>query len=249
MLRELSRKDLTIRIAIIAGFTAVAPFVVGETWQYHLAHVPPVAIIFLSLVVLCGFGGQVSLCHAALAGFGAFVAAHLIADFGVPFNAHAPLASGGEIGGIILSAALGFSYVCGWMPFASDYSRYLPRESDPRAIFWWVFLGGFIPGGGSASLRVLLRALGPSLSQFGVPNPLADPTLELRDANGALVASNDDWRDDPNQETLIDQTGIPPSNDAESAIVATIPPALHTAIVAGKGSATGVALVEVYHLQ
>jgi hypothetical protein len=112
-----------------------------------------------------------------------------------------------------------------------------------------VMIGGFIPGGGSASLRVLLRALGPSLSQFGVPNPLADPTLELRDGNGALVASNDDWRDDPNQETLIDQTGIPPSNDAESAIVATIPPALHTAIVAGKGSATGVALVEAYHLE
>ena len=65
-----------------------------------------------------------------------------------------------------------------------------------------VMIGGFIPGGGSASLRILLRALGPSLSQFAVPNPLADPTLELRDGNGALVASNDDWRDDPNQEML-----------------------------------------------
>jgi glucose/arabinose dehydrogenase len=112
-----------------------------------------------------------------------------------------------------------------------------------------VMIGGFIPGGGSASLRVLLRALGPSLSQFGIANPLADPTLELRDGNGALVASNDNWRDDPTQETLINQTGIPPTNNAESAIVATIPPARHTAIVAGKGGATGVALVEVYHLE
>lgn len=112
-----------------------------------------------------------------------------------------------------------------------------------------VMIGGFIPGGGSASLRVLLRALGPSLSQLGVPNPLADPTLELRDANGALVASNDNWKDNPTEQTEIQNTGIPPSNDAESAIVATIPPARHTAIVAGKGSATGVALVEVYHLE
>lgn len=112
-----------------------------------------------------------------------------------------------------------------------------------------VMIGGFIPGGGSASLRVLLRAIGPSLSQFGVPNPLPDPTLQLRDANGALVASNDNWKDDPAQAALITGTGIPPSNDAESAIVVTLPPAQHTAILGGKGTASGVALVEAYHLQ
>lgn len=112
-----------------------------------------------------------------------------------------------------------------------------------------VMIGGFIPGGGSASLRVLLRAIGPSLGPLGVNNPLEDPTLELRDGNGALVAFNDDWKDDSNQETLINQTGIPPGNDAESAIVALLPPAPHTAIVAGKGTATGVALVEAFHLQ
>jgi glucose/arabinose dehydrogenase len=111
-----------------------------------------------------------------------------------------------------------------------------------------VMIGGFIPGGGSASLKVLLRAMGPSLSQSGVPNPLADPTLELRDENGVVVASNDNWKDDPNQATQIVATGIPPTNDAESAIVTTLPPARHTAIVAGKGTATGVALVEVYQL-
>jgi hypothetical protein len=112
-----------------------------------------------------------------------------------------------------------------------------------------VMIGGFIPGGGSATLRVLLRALGPSLTQFGVSNPLADPTMELRDENGALVRSNDNWRDDPAQESLINATGIPPSDNAESAIVETIGPARHTVIVAGKGAATGVALVEAYHLQ
>jgi glucose/arabinose dehydrogenase len=112
-----------------------------------------------------------------------------------------------------------------------------------------VMIGGFIPGGGSASLRVLLRAIGPSLRQLGVTNPLEDPTLELRDGNGALVAANDDWRDDQNQETLINQTGIPPGNDAESAILVIIAPAPHTAIVAGKGTASGVALVEAFHLE
>ena len=112
-----------------------------------------------------------------------------------------------------------------------------------------VMIGGFIPGGGSATLRVLLRALGPSLTPFGVSNPLADPTMELRDANGALVRSNDNWRDDAAQEALINATGIPPSDNAESAIVETIGPARHTVIVAGKGSATGVALVEAYHLE
>ena len=112
-----------------------------------------------------------------------------------------------------------------------------------------VMIGGFIPGGGSASLRILLRAIGPSLTQFGIANPLPDPTLELRDENGALVASNDNWREDPSQEALINQTGLPPGNNAESAIVLTIPPARHTAIVAGKSGATGVALVEAFHLQ
>ena len=112
-----------------------------------------------------------------------------------------------------------------------------------------VMIGGFIPGGGTTTLRLLLRAIGPSLTQFGVSNPLADPTLQLRDENGALVASNDNWKDDPIQQTEIQNTGIPPGDDAESAIVVTLPPARHTAIVAGKGSATGVALVEAYHLQ
>ena len=112
-----------------------------------------------------------------------------------------------------------------------------------------VMIGGFIPGGGSANLTVLLRGLGPSLSQSNIPNPLPDPTLQLRDANGAVVASNDNWREDQAQEALIRATGIPPTNDAESAIVATLPPAPHTAILAGKGSATGVALVEAYQLQ
>ncbi len=84
VLHSLSVKDATMRVGIVAAIALVAPFVVGPSWQLQLARVPGLALIFLSLVVVCGFGGQVSLCQAALAGVGAFVAAHLVAA-GVPF--------------------------------------------------------------------------------------------------------------------------------------------------------------------
>jgi branched-chain amino acid transport system permease protein len=87
VLRDLSPQDLAARIGIVTAIALVAPFVVGEGWQLQLARVPAMALIFLSLVVVSGFGGQVSLCQAALAGFGAFATAHLVADWGVPFFA------------------------------------------------------------------------------------------------------------------------------------------------------------------
>lgn len=108
-----------------------------------------------------------------------------------------------------------------------------------------VMIGGFILGGGNANVNVLVRAIGPSLSQ--VSGALADPTLELRDGNGALLRSNDNWKD--SQRAEIEATGIPPQNDLESAIVAALPPGAFTAIVAGKNSTSGVGLVEVYRLQ
>ena len=112
-----------------------------------------------------------------------------------------------------------------------------------------VMIGGFILGNlgnGGGSGNVLIRALGPSLAQAGVSGALADPTLELHDGNGALIQSNDNWKD--TQQTEIEATGIPPQNDLESALVATLNPAAYTAIVAGKGGLTGVGLVEVYRL-
>jgi hypothetical protein len=105
-----------------------------------------------------------------------------------------------------------------------------------------VMIGGIILLG-STSQRVLVRAIGPSL---GVPGSLANPTLELRDANGALLAGNDNWRS--TQEADIIATTIPPPNDLESAIVTTLAPASYTAIVRGVNNGTGVALVEVYAL-
>ena len=108
-----------------------------------------------------------------------------------------------------------------------------------------VMIGGFIIGG-SAPTKVLVRAIGPSLVSAGVSGVLADPVLELHDGSGSLIFRNDNWRDD--QEQQIIDTTIPPLDDKESAIVATLPPGAYTAIVRGANDTTGVALVEVYSL-
>jgi hypothetical protein len=111
-----------------------------------------------------------------------------------------------------------------------------------------VMIGGFIVGsGGSGPSRVIVRGLGPSLASSGISGVLADPTLELRDGNGGLVASNDNWKD--SQQTDIQATSIPPSDERESAIVSNLNPGAYTAILRGKNSSTGVGLVELYALQ
>ena len=112
-----------------------------------------------------------------------------------------------------------------------------------------VMIGGFIAGGGTGNTKVLLRAIGPSLSDDGVSNPLPDPTLRFVTGNGTVVAENDDWQDDPAQAEQIAATGVPPEHPAESALIATIPPGDYTATVAGKDGATGVALVEVFNIR
>jgi hypothetical protein len=118
-----------------------------------------------------------------------------------------------------------------------------------------VGIGGFIITGPSAATsgasvpkHVLLRAIGPSLTPSGVPDALADPVLELHGPDGFVTIINDNWRDDPAQEALIIASGIPPTNDLESAIDATLAPGAYTAIVRGKNNTSGVALVEVYDL-
>ena len=105
-----------------------------------------------------------------------------------------------------------------------------------------VLIGGFIVLGDNAA-SALLRAIGPSLPVAG---SLTDPTLELHDSNGTTLTSNDNWRSD--QESEILATGLPPTNDAESAILTTLAPGSYTAIVRGANNTTGIALVEVYQL-
>jgi uncharacterized protein YggT (Ycf19 family) len=118
-----------------------------------------------------------------------------------------------------------------------------------------VMIGGFIVQG-TAPKRVIVRALGPELTQYGVPNVLNNPTLELHDSNGRLIASNDDW-----QHTIIGRfigngqvrdiiaSGLAPTDGRESAMVVELPAGNYTAIVRGVNNTTGVALVEVYDLE
>ena len=108
-----------------------------------------------------------------------------------------------------------------------------------------VLIGGFIVSG-TTPKQVILRAIGPSLAAVGLTGLLQDPTLEVHDASGATIFMNDNWRD--TQEAAIEATGIPPNDDRESAIVATLDPGAYTAIVQGKNNTTGTALVEAYDL-
>jgi hypothetical protein len=108
-----------------------------------------------------------------------------------------------------------------------------------------VLIAGYIVGGYKPQ-RVVVRAIGPSLSQFGVSDALADPFLELHDAQGTTIMSNNDWQDSQKQE-LIDTT-IPPSNTKESALVTNLTPGNYTAVVSGVGGTTGVGLAEVYNI-
>jgi N-acetylneuraminic acid mutarotase len=117
-----------------------------------------------------------------------------------------------------------------------------------------VMIGGFIVQG-TTPKRVIIRAIGPELSQHGVPNPLADPTLELHDGTRALIASNNNWQTTiiggiitQDQVHDIQNSGHAPTAATESAIIASLPPGNYTAIVRGVNSTTGVALVEVYDL-
>jgi hypothetical protein len=108
-----------------------------------------------------------------------------------------------------------------------------------------VGIGGFIISGATPK-HVLIRAIGPSLTQSGVPDPLADPVLELYHSGPSPIASNNNWRD--SQEATIKATGIPPVNDLESAIDTTLTPGNYTAVVKGNDGGSGVALVEIYDL-
>ena len=116
-----------------------------------------------------------------------------------------------------------------------------------------VMIGGVIVGGGSGGgAKVVVRAIGPSLSSAGIQSPLQDPMLELHNGNGATIATNDNWKINDHthlsQETEVRATNVPPTNDLESTIVTTVAPGNYTAIVRGKNNTTGVALVETFNL-
>ena len=107
-----------------------------------------------------------------------------------------------------------------------------------------VMIAGFIIG--NQPTKIIVRAIGPSLTRAGIVSPLGDPMLELRDGNGDLIAANDNWRSD--DEANILATTLAPSDDLEAALVRNLAPGNYTAIVRGKNNATGIALAEVYQL-
>jgi hypothetical protein len=112
-----------------------------------------------------------------------------------------------------------------------------------------VMIGGFILGNSSRTGRIAIRGLGPSLSQFQLNPVLADPTLELHDANGNTFISNDDWLDDPASAALLTANGLALSDPKESGIFTSLPAGTFTAILAGKSGGVGIALVEIYNLK
>jgi uncharacterized protein (TIGR03118 family) len=110
-----------------------------------------------------------------------------------------------------------------------------------------VLIGGFQLGGNSGSPLIVARAIGPSLADFGILSPLADPTIEFHDSNGATLSTNDNWRD--TQELEILYLILAPTRDAESALVIQPVPGPYTAIVAGKDGGTGIGLVEIFNFR
>jgi serine protease AprX len=110
-----------------------------------------------------------------------------------------------------------------------------------------VLIGGFIAGHLTGNTKVMVRAIGPSMGNQ-LSNTLQDPTLSLHDANGATIATNDNWRES-SQQAELQSSGIPPSDDRESAVLATVAPAAYTAIVRGNNNSVGVGAVEIYNLR
>jgi len=109
-----------------------------------------------------------------------------------------------------------------------------------------IVIAGFILGGNTGQDRIVVRGIGPSLTAFGVLNALANPTLELRDSNAALLVANNNWQDNPAQAAELLAAGLAPTNPLESGIAATLPPGLYTALLAGLNNGSGIGLVEVY---
>jgi hypothetical protein len=109
-----------------------------------------------------------------------------------------------------------------------------------------IVIAGVTLGRRSDADRIVVRGIGPSLGTAGVPNALANPMLELRDANGALLTSNNDWQDNPAQAAELTAAGLAPTNNLESGIATTLPAGLYTALLSGVNNGVGVGLVEVY---
>lgn len=109
-----------------------------------------------------------------------------------------------------------------------------------------IVIAGFMLGTNGGDDKVVVRGIGPSLTAAGVPNALADPTLELRDTNGVLILADNDWQDNPASAAELTAAGFAPTSSLESAIAVTLPPGVYTALLMGRNNGTGIGVVEVY---
>jgi hypothetical protein len=109
-----------------------------------------------------------------------------------------------------------------------------------------IVIAGFVLSEGNGNDRIVVSGIGPSLSGLGLSSVLANPTLELRNSNGSLVLTSNDWQDDPDQAAELTAAGLAPTNNLEAAIAATLPPDLYTALLAGLNNGTGIGVVEIY---
>jgi hypothetical protein len=108
-------------------------------------------------------------------------------------------------------------------------------------------IGGFIIGPtGGTTTTVVIRAIGPSLANFGITGALQDPTLELHDGNGATIAFNDNWKTDTNKSRI--PQSFQPSDQRESVLYRVLAPGNYTAVMRGSGNTTGIGLLEIYNL-
>ena len=111
-----------------------------------------------------------------------------------------------------------------------------------------IVIAGFTLGGGSGEDRIAVRGMGPSLSEAGVPHPLENPALELRNSQGGLIVANNDWQEDSEQAAQLRAANLAPPEEAEAGLIRTLPPGAYTALLMGASGGTGVGLVEVYDL-
>ncbi|MBV8298365.1 MAG: cytosine permease [Candidatus Eremiobacteraeota bacterium] len=193
-------RDGNVLPAVLAFLAGVGWFAVDSVFGAqalgalaHLSYPAALAVLLIAQVVLAVYG------HNAIHAFERIASAALLIGFATiaaamlarvrldaPFDAHAPFAAGGETAGIVFSAALAFAYAIGWGPAASDYSRYLPAASDPRAVTRWAFLGGFVP---SAILELLGAAAVTATRAPGIASATPAQTIGLLAHGNGLVAS------------------------------------------------------------
>jgi hypothetical protein len=129
-----------------------------------------------------------------------------------------------------------------WMELANISTRALTAGGN-NAVF-----AGFTLGNHQGDDTVAVRGLGPSLTSAGVPDPLQNPTLELRSADGTVLAANDDWQEDQAQAAALTNAHLALPNHLESGIVEKLPPGAYTALLLGAGNSAGIGLIEIYDL-